>query len=191
HRGVDAPVKATRMLVARILVGVAILETAWLLYPLVRARILALEETPAARGQRLAAELGCFACHGPGGGGGTKNPGSEEDTVPAFTERTQMMYVKGADDLREYALDGPPRRKRDDPDYRAKMQAAALRMPAYRDVVTPAQLEDLVAYLRAASGQVLPDQDLAARGADLAADLGCVACHGPLGGGGSPNPGAF
>jgi mono/diheme cytochrome c family protein len=176
---------------ARFLIVLALAETAWLLYPWVRARVLALEETPAARGQRLAAELGCFACHGPGGNGGTKNPGSEEGTVPAFTERTQMMYVKTADDLREYVLDGAPRRKRDDPEYRAKMEAAALHMPAYRDVVTAAQVEDLVAYLRAASGQILPDDELAARGAELAADLACAVCHGPLGAGGVPNPGGF
>jgi mono/diheme cytochrome c family protein len=175
----------------RVLVLVALAETAWLIYPVVRARVLALEETPAARGQRLAAELGCFACHGPGGNGGTKNPGSEEGTVPAFTERTQMMYVKTADDLREYVLDGAPKRKREDPDYRAKMEAAALHMPAYRDVVSAAQVEDIVAYLRSASGQILPDADLAARGADLAADLACTACHGPLGAGGVANPGAF
>ncbi len=176
---------------ARLLVVLALIETAWLAYPALRARVLSLEETPAARGQRLASELGCFSCHGPAGSGGTKNPGSEEGSVPPFTERTQMMYVKTTDDLREYVLDGAPRRRRDDPDYRAKMEAAALRMPAYRDVVTPAQLDDLVAYLRATSGQILPDQDLAARGAELAADLGCVACHGPLGAGGLRNPRAF
>ena len=176
------------VLVAWIVVGVAILETAWLVYPFVRARILALEETPAARGQRLAAELGCFGCHGPGGGGGTKNPGSEEDTVPAFTERTQMMYVKGADDLREYVLDGAPRRKREDPDYRAKMEAAALRMPAYRDVLTAIQVDDLVAFLRAASGLIAPDEERAAHGAELATQLSCFTCHGPLGAGGVPNP---
>jgi mono/diheme cytochrome c family protein len=179
------------VLLARFLIVLALVEALWLLYPALRARVLALEETPAARGERLAGELGCFSCHGAGGNGGTKNPGSEEGTVPAFMERTQMMYVKTADDLREYVLDGAPRRKRDDSDYRAKMEAAALRMPAYRDVVTSAQLEDLVAYLRATSGQVLPKDDLAAKGADLAADLGCVACHGPLGAGGLPNPGAF
>ena len=97
---------------ARLLVGVlalvALLETGWLLYPVVRARLLALEETPAARGERLAAQLGCFGCHGPAGGGGTHNPGSEEGTVPAFTERTQMMYVKTSDDLRVIRV-GPPR----------------------------------------------------------------------------------
>ena len=178
-------------LVLRVLAVVALLEAAWLLYPVVRFRLLALEETPAARGQRIAARLGCFGCHGPGGGGGTHNPGSEEGAVPAFTERTQMMYVKSTDDLREYVLDGAPRRKRDDPDYRAKMEAAALRMPAYRDVVSAGEVDDLVAYLRAASGQILPDEGLAARGSELASELTCFTCHGPLGAGGLPNPRSF
>ena len=180
-----------RRTLARTLVALVVVETGWLSYPTLRARLLALEETPARRGQRLAAELGCFSCHGPGGGGGTKNPGSEETSVPAFTERTQMMYVKTDDDLREYVLDGAPRRKREDPDYRAKMEAAALRMPAYRAFVSAAQVDDLVAFLRATSGQILPDEAQAARGNDVATDLGCAACHGPLGAGGVRNPGSF
>jgi mono/diheme cytochrome c family protein len=136
-------------------------------------------------------QLGCFSCHGPGGGGGTKNPGSEDGTVPAFTERTQMMYVKTTDDLREYILDGAPRRKREDPEYRAEVEAAALRMPAFRPFLRAAQVDDLVAYLRTASGQVRPDTDLAARGADLAAEHGCFVCHGPLGAGGVANAGSL
>ena len=182
---------AVRRLVVRLLVALAAIETAWLVYPVVRPRILSLEETPATRGQRVAAGLGCFSCHGPGGGGGTPNPGSEEGSVPAFTERTQMMYVKTADDIREYVLDGAPRRKREDPDYRQKMESAALHMPAYRGFVSGAQLEDLVEYLRATSGQILPDEGAAARGADVATGQGCFACHGPLGAGGVPNPGSL
>jgi len=177
--------------VSRLLIVLAVVETAWLAYPAVRVRVLGLEETSAARGQRLAAQLGCFSCHGPGGTGGTRNPGSEEGSVPAFTERTQMMYAKTIDDLREYVLDGAPRRKRDDPDYRAKVEAAALRMPAYRSFLSPRQVDDLVAYLRAASGQILPDEALPARGAELAAEHGCFTCHGPLGAGGTPDPGSF
>src|SRR5262245_65922665 len=175
----------------RALAVLAVLQTAWLAYPAVRARVLALEGTPAERGHRHALRLGCFSCHGPGGMGGTKNPGSEEGTVPAFTERTQMMYVKTPEDLREYVLDGAPRRKREDPDYREKMEAAALRMPAYRGFVSAAQLEDLVEYLRATSGQILPDEEAAARGGDIATAQGCFACHGPLGAGGIPNPGSL
>ncbi len=177
--------------VVRVLAAVALVESVWLGYPWLRRVALGVEETPAARGARAAAALGCFACHGPGGGGGTHNPGSQEDTVPAFTEQTQMMYVKDAEDLREYILDGAPRRKREDPDYRARVERAALRMPAYRGRISRRQLEDLVAYLRATSGQVVPDAQLAARGADLALELSCFACHGPLGAGGVPNPGSF
>jgi mono/diheme cytochrome c family protein len=180
-----------RRLITLALVALALAEAGWLALPALRARLLALEDTPAARGQRLAGELGCLGCHGPGGAGGTANPGSEEKSVPAFTEQTQMMYVKTVEDLREYILDGAPRRKREDPDYRARMAAAALRMPAYRAVVTAAQVEDLVAYLRAASGQILPDEALAARGADIARELACFACHGPLGAGGVANPGSL
>ena len=120
---------------------VAALETAWLLYPTVRRLVLSLEETPAMRGHRLAAEFGCFACHGPEGGGGTKNPGSQEGEVPAFTEQTQMMYVKTTDDLRDYILDGAPKRRREDPDYVARMEGAALRMPAYRGFVSARQVD--------------------------------------------------
>jgi mono/diheme cytochrome c family protein len=180
-----------RRWVTRFLVVFALAAAGWLLYPLVRAGLIGLEETPAARGQRLAAELGCFACHGPGGRGGMPNPGSEEKEVPAFTEQTQMMYVKSTDDLREYVLDGAPKRRREDPDYRAKMEAAALRMPAYRSFVGTQDVEDLVAYLRAASDQILPEEAAAARGGEVAMRLGCFACHGALGAGGLPNPGSF
>src|SRR5207244_62325 len=53
-----------RRTLARTLVALVVLETGWLSYPTLRARLLALEETPARRGQRLAAELGCFSCLG-------------------------------------------------------------------------------------------------------------------------------
>jgi len=175
-----------------VLAVVAALESGWLLYPAVRRVVLAVEETPVMRGHRLAADLGCFACHGPEGGGGTKNPGSQEGEVPAFTEQTQMMYVKTTDDLREYILDGAPKRRREDPDYRARMEAAALRMPAYRGFVSERQVNDLVAYLRATSDQLLPERDeRATRGGELVTEYRCFTCHGPLGAGGVPNPGSF
>ncbi len=183
--------KRTRRLLIPLLLLLVLVQAGWIAYPSVRARVLSLEETPAVRGHRLAVSLGCFACHGPDGMGGTANPGSDEDEVPAFTEQTQMMYVKTTDDLREYILDGAPKRRRDDPDYVARMEKAGLRMPAYRPFVSSAQVDDLVAYLRSTSGQVIPEEDLARKGADLAIELDCFACHGPLGAGGVPNPGSF
>jgi mono/diheme cytochrome c family protein len=165
----------------------------------VRNVVLSIEETPAARGERLAKDLGCFGCHGPGGNGGIRNPkvkgaedaAEDDQEVPAFTQQTQMMYVKTTADLREYILDGAPRRKREDPDYQAEMAAAALRMPAYRSHVSARQVDDLVAYLRSTSGQIVPEEKGAARGGELALTLGCFSCHGQLGGGGVSNPGSF
>src|SRR5437899_117785 len=161
-RGVPEPWTA-RSLIAWAAVLMALAESAWLVYPRARALVLSLEETPAVRGYRLAAGVGCFSCHGPGGNGGTKNPGSEEGEVPAFGEQTQMMYVKGEQDLREYILDGAPHRKRDDADYQAKVQAAALRMPSYRNFLSCAEADDPRAFMRATSGQILPSERLAAR----------------------------
>lgn len=174
-----------------LLAVLGVVETAWLALPHVRDRLFPPEETAAVRGRRVAVRLGCFGCHGPDGVGGVANPGSEEGEVPAFIEQTQMMYVTGPGELREYVLDGAPARQLADPDYVVKMESAALRMPAYRGLLSDAELDDLVAWLRAVSGQVLPKERLAARGAALAAELDCAACHGPLGAGGVANPGSF
>jgi mono/diheme cytochrome c family protein len=169
-----------------------VLAAVWFAYPWLRGALLEIEETRAARGLRLAGDLGCFACHGPGGTGGVKNPGSREGEVPAFVEQTQMMYVTNAEELREYVLDGMPARRRDDPAYVAEIDGAMVRMPSYRSFLSARQLEDLVAYLRATSGQILPvDDPLAFRGAELAIEQECFACHGPLGAGGMSNPGSF
>ena len=175
----------------RLLVLVCVLETAWLAYPYVRVAVFEPEETAAVRGRHLATRLGCFGCHGPDGVGGVANPGSEANEVPAFIEQTQMMYVTSTNELREYVLDGAPARRLEDPEYRAGIEAAALQMPAYRDRITARELEDLVAYLRAVSGQIVPREKSAAHGAGLAFELDCFACHGPFGAGGVANPASF
>src|SRR5207249_10136770 len=102
-------------LIARALITLALLESAWLVYPIVRRQVLAVEDTPAARGRRVAAALGCFGCHGPEGNGGVRNPGSVEGNVPAVAGQAEKMLGKDAGDLREYVLDGALRRKAEDP----------------------------------------------------------------------------
>src|SRR2546428_7745937 len=84
-----------RSVVAWGAVLMALAEGAWLLYPAARARVLSLEETPAVRGYRLAAGLGCFSCHGPGGNGGKQNPGTAEGEGAALGEQTPTMYGTG------------------------------------------------------------------------------------------------
>jgi mono/diheme cytochrome c family protein len=66
-----------------------------------------------------------------------------------------------------------------------------LRMPAYRDVITDAQLEDLVAYYKVIAEYGLGMPDDVREGYRAARDLGCFGCHGPGGLIGSKNPRSF
>lgn len=174
-----------------LLMAAFVVENAWLAYPWLWNRMRAVEESAAARGRRVAAALGCFACHGPGGRGGVPNPGSEGETVPSYHEGTLMMFVAGESELREYILDGAPAAKRARASYRDAMAAQAIRMPAYRGWVSERDIEALVAYLRVASDLLAPADEMVARGANLARRAGCFACHGEMGSGGLPNPGSL
>ena len=66
--------------------------------------------TPELRGYALARDFGCFNCHGPDATGGVPNPGSEEVDVPAWDGGTAMMYVEKEDEIREWIMDGHPKR---------------------------------------------------------------------------------
>lgn len=179
-----------RLLVAVLLLIVAA-QTAYLAWPLARDIVMPPHASEAQRGRELAHRLGCFTCHGPGGVGGVPNPGSEAGEVPSFHEGTIMMYAHDDQDLREYILDGAPAKKLASPAYRARLAAQALNMPAYRGLVSRREVELLVVYLRAASDLLVPPDGPAARGAELALENACFACHGEMGSGGVPNPGSL
>src|SRR5215470_14523104 len=153
----------------RVLVGALVVlllaESAWIAYPYARDLVAPSGRNAAQRGRALAGEFGCFNCHGAGGRGGVPNPGSKTGEVPSFHEGTIMMYAKDDQDLRDYILDGAAAAKLARPEYRAEMDAQLIRMPSFKDVVSAAQLESLIAYLRASSGLLAPPPDtLAARG---------------------------
>jgi len=169
----------------------ALLIGAVVAYPHARRLVLQLEETDAVRGLRLAADAGCFSCHGPGGGGGVKNPGSPDGEVPGFTEGTPMMWVNSDDEVREYIFDGLPARKAKDAAYQEKTKGQLLFMPAYRGFLSDNDVDALVAYIKAASGLIVPKEDPELAGYDLAFELGCFDCHGPMGAGGVGNPGSL
>jgi mono/diheme cytochrome c family protein len=163
-----------------------------LLYPTVRGVVLDVEVTPAQRGLHVAERAGCFNCHGPNGVGGVRNPGSEDEEVPGFAGGTPMMWAKNERELREYILNGAPARKLADPQYKKKMEAQLLAMPAYRGHLSGREVDDLVAYIRAASGLVTSSDPVATQGQELAFRFGCFHCHGPMGAGsGSNNPGSL
>ena len=83
---------------------------------------------PVERGARLAAERGCLSCHGPAGRladpDGTRGIGS----VPSFEHDDVTAYAKSEDEIREWILDGKPRRLREEPGGERGARAADARL---------------------------------------------------------------
>jgi mono/diheme cytochrome c family protein len=131
------------------------------------------------RGADLALALGCLGCHGgPGVSPLLPRPFADLDDVDPAT-------------LREWILDGMPSRVRQDPEARAALEAAAIRMPAWRERLSDAQLDDLVAYVRAWTAAEFAEDPAARTGYAVAGRLGCFRCHGPGGRGAGSNPGSL
>ncbi len=138
--------------------------------------------TPEERGFRLALRLGCFTCHGMGGTQAMQTPMGD---VPSWDGMTWIMYADTEDKIRNWILYG-----RADPS-KPPSDRKKLRMPAYRDVLTDAQLADLVAFYQAVAFWRQPEDPLVERGRDIAQEKGCFHCHGPEGRLTMPNPGSF
>lgn len=185
------------IIVAVILVGV----TAVGVLSLIRRPRL----TPALRGYEVAQAYGCFACHGPGGTGGVPNPGSEEEMVPAWDGGNAMMYVNNEQEIREWILYGHPKRLEqkynegsveasgdlsDHEDGSDEPGSLPVDMPAFEDVLSAAELDDLVEYYKAVAAFETPPPE-ARTGYRVVSRLGCFGCHGPGGQVGSKNPGSF
>ena len=150
-----------------------------------------LPNLPAAeRGRRIAERVGCFTCHGPAGTRGTPNPGRTDKAVPTFAGDL-MMYADNANDVRAWILDGGTPAKRASRTWQQQREAGVLRMPAFRGVLSSAEISDLVAYVMAVSDSPEPGDSLAVAGRDRAKALGCTGCHGFGGRLAHANPGSF
>jgi len=146
--------------------------------------------TPIERGRRLAEANGCFGCHGPEGSRGAANPGRSDKTVPSF-EGALMMYAENRDEVREWIRDGGTAARRKSETWKAERKQGAMRMPAFGKRLSPREIEDLVAFVMAASGEPAPDDSLVVAGRDRAEELGCIGCHGAGGRYARPNPGSL
>ncbi len=146
---------------------------------------------PVQRGWAVAESKGCFACHGPGGLRGIADPGHGLGDVPDWGPGQMTMYATSDAELREWILDGTSRKVRDDASQRKLRDAATIRMPAWRGLLSERELADVVAYVKAVSSFDKPKDDKADAGQRAAAELGCFGCHGPQGRGALPNARAF
>jgi mono/diheme cytochrome c family protein len=160
--------------------------------------------TPVMRGFEIASRVGCFLCHGQGGLVGTGNAGSDLGFVPPFTSAgPTMYYVQSEQEVREWILDGIPKRLKSEQQSNAKIdtnevgayarncQTGVIKMPAFKPYLSSREVDDLVAYFFAASSWHQPVPEDAARGKKVAEKNGCFGCHGPNGQGGFLNPGSF
>ena len=131
------------------------------------------------RGADLALDQGCLGCHGGSG------------ASPLLPRRFEELDDVDPVTLREWILDGMPLRVRQSPELRADLESAAIRMPAWRGRLSDAQVDDLVAYVRALAAADLPGDPVALNGHAVAERLGCFRCHGPGGRGAGSNPGSL
>jgi mono/diheme cytochrome c family protein len=107
-----------------------------------------LPENPAVRtGYAVAERLGCFLCHGPGGRGAGRNPGSLKGYIPPWDGRDFAELVADEAELREWILGGRPRRLQANPLARFFLDRQMIRMPAFRGQIKEEELRALEAYI--------------------------------------------
>jgi mono/diheme cytochrome c family protein len=140
--------------------------------------------TPVVRGRAVAERMGCFGCHGPGGERPIPNPGASGGEVPRWGGGVSMMYSQDEADVRAWIRDGHPEGHPPD-------EGALIRMPAFGDRLTDAELGDLAAYVLAVSQFGWPEDKRVAAGREVAVRFGCFGCHGPEGRGLVANPGSL
>lgn len=144
---------------------------------------------PVERGFRVAQASGCFTCHGAGGLHGYEDDGRGVGGVPPFSADEVSAHAKSDDEIREWIMDGMPRRLREEPPEPG--DAPVLSMPAFRDVLSAAEVDALVAYVKAVSDFGPQPEGQALAGREAARALGCFACHGPQGRRNPANPGSL
>jgi len=143
---------------------------------------------PVQRGWAVASSRGCLACHSVSEAQSQDaEPRPEIGVVPSFTHDDVVAYSRDRGEIREWILDGKPRRIREE---QAGEEAPLLRMPAWRGTLSEREVQDLATWIAAAANLDEPPEPAAA-GRASAARLGCFGCHGPQGRGDTPNSGSL
>ncbi len=174
-----------RLVFAAVVLGVAAAMAAGGIFLATRAGWQrAALDTPVQRGRVVAERMGCFGCHGPAGGQPIPNPGAKGGEVPGWPGGTWMMWNRDESDVRAWILKGRPAHREPD-------EGALIKMPAFESRLSKQSVDDLVAYVLAASHFGSIEDQTAAAGHETAYKLGCFGCHGAEGRGLVMNPGSF
>jgi mono/diheme cytochrome c family protein len=108
-------------------------------------------ETPtergASEGREVATRLGCFNCHGPQGRGSMPNVRAFRGYIPSWDGVDFADVARDDAEIREWILDGRPRRLRESRIARFYLDRQRIQMPAYRGHLAPAEVDRLVEYI--------------------------------------------
>lgn len=91
------------------------------------------DHRPFKDGKAVYLKAGCVACHGPGGKGGEPNPGVAGGRIPALRE---TVHTYSLDELKRKIAEGSVPAGKD-----------PIAMPAWRDALSPAEIESVSRYL--------------------------------------------
>jgi mono/diheme cytochrome c family protein len=102
----------------------------------------------ASRGRELVRRHRCEACHGIGGSGGVRNPGSLKGYVPGWLGADYADLVRDDGELKEWILEGGIGRFAADRFARYFVNRQRLQMPAYRQALSTDDADAIGAYIR-------------------------------------------
>ena len=100
------------------------------------------------KGRVAAQRLGCFGCHGPQGLGSPPNPRSLNGYIPAWDGADFAELARSDAEVKEWIVDGRPRRLREGGLARYFLDRQVIQMPAYRGRITPEEVEQVLGYIR-------------------------------------------
>jgi mono/diheme cytochrome c family protein len=100
-----------------------------------------------AQGRGVATKYGCFGCHGPEGRGLVENPLSFKGYIPPWDGDDYLELVQNDDEFRQWVKNGVSDRFRDNPAARAFVDRQLVPMPAYSDLISDEEIDQLLAFV--------------------------------------------
>ncbi len=104
-------------------------------------------DAKASAGRDVASRLGCFNCHGPQGRGSMPNVRAFKGYIPSWDGADFPELAQDDAEIREWVLDGRPRRLQQSRFARVYLDRQPIQMPAYRGHVSAVEVDRLVDYI--------------------------------------------